>query len=67
MPFTFTFSLCTGIGYEVAKALVEGGAETFALSKTQANLDKLKAEVKYALLSLLKKRICLDWLNISFV
>ena len=35
-----------GIGYDLAKALVAGGAETFALSKTQANLDKLKAEVR---------------------
>ncbi|KAK2174824.1 hypothetical protein NP493_775g01113 [Ridgeia piscesae] len=33
-----------GIGYGIAKALAAGGAETFALSRTQADLDRLKAE-----------------------
>ncbi len=36
-----------GIGRAVAKALVEGGAETYALSRTQADLDSLKAEVYF--------------------
>ncbi|KAK2158153.1 hypothetical protein NP493_1818g00000, partial [Ridgeia piscesae] len=34
-----------GIGYAIAKALAAGGAETYALSRTQADLDRLKAEV----------------------
>ncbi|XP_033760869.1 L-xylulose reductase-like [Pecten maximus] len=34
-----------GIGREIAKKLVECGAETFALSRTQADLDSLKSEV----------------------
>jgi L-xylulose reductase len=34
-----------GIGRGLSKALAEMGAEVFALSKTQANLDSLKAEV----------------------
>ncbi len=34
-----------GIGRDVAKALVACGAETFALSRTQADLDSLKQEV----------------------
>ena len=35
----------TGIGRALAKALLEGGAETYALSRTQADLDSLKREV----------------------
>ena len=34
-----------GIGRDVAKALAAGGAETYAISRTQADLDSLKAEV----------------------
>ncbi|XP_041363262.1 L-xylulose reductase-like [Gigantopelta aegis] len=34
-----------GIGRATAKALVKCGAETYALSRTQADLDSLKAEV----------------------
>ncbi|KAI0210412.1 hypothetical protein LSAT2_004847 [Lamellibrachia satsuma] len=34
-----------GIGKAIAKALAAGGAETIALSRTQENLDKLKAEL----------------------
>ncbi|XP_048758175.2 L-xylulose reductase-like [Ostrea edulis] len=34
-----------GIGRAIAKKLVECGAETIALSRTQADLDSLKAEV----------------------
>ncbi|XP_033748781.1 L-xylulose reductase-like [Pecten maximus] len=34
-----------GIGREIARKLVECGAETFALSRTQADLDSLKSEV----------------------
>ncbi|KAI0237748.1 hypothetical protein LSAT2_011667 [Lamellibrachia satsuma] len=34
-----------GIGNSIAKALAAGGAETIALSRTQENLDKLKAEL----------------------
>lgn len=34
-----------GIGRAIAKKLVECGAETFAISRTQADLDSLKAEV----------------------
>ena len=37
--------LYLGIGRDVAKALVACGAETFALSRTQADLDSLKQEV----------------------
>ncbi len=37
--------LNTGIGRGIAKALLEGGAETYALSRTQADLDSLKQEV----------------------
>ncbi|KAI0233425.1 hypothetical protein LSAT2_016323 [Lamellibrachia satsuma] len=33
-----------GIGNAIAKALAAGGAETVALSRTQEDLDKLKAE-----------------------
>ncbi|KAK2174823.1 hypothetical protein NP493_775g01108 [Ridgeia piscesae] len=33
-----------GIGYGIAKALAAGGAETIALSRTQADLDRLNAE-----------------------
>ncbi|KAK2183759.1 hypothetical protein NP493_296g00032 [Ridgeia piscesae] len=33
-----------GIGYGIAKALAAGGAETTALSRTQEDLDRLKAE-----------------------
>ncbi|KAI0229910.1 L-xylulose reductase [Lamellibrachia satsuma] len=33
-----------GIGNAIAKALAAGGAETIALSRTQGDLDKLKAE-----------------------
>lgn len=35
----------TGIGREVAKKLVELGANTVALSRTQSDLDSLKSEV----------------------
>lgn len=35
-----------GIGRAIAKKLVECGAETIALSRTQADLDSLKAEVQ---------------------
>ncbi|XP_041363368.1 L-xylulose reductase-like [Gigantopelta aegis] len=34
-----------GIGRATAKALIKCGAETYALSRTQADLDSLKAEV----------------------
>ncbi|OWF39734.1 L-xylulose reductase-like [Mizuhopecten yessoensis] len=34
-----------GIGRDIAKKLVECGAETYALSRTQADLDTLKSEV----------------------
>ncbi|KAJ8317448.1 hypothetical protein KUTeg_005352 [Tegillarca granosa] len=34
-----------GIGKAIVKALVEAGAEVFAVAKTQANLDKLKSEI----------------------
>ena len=34
-----------GIGNAIAKALAAGGAETIALSRTQEDLDHLKAEV----------------------
>lgn len=34
-----------GIGRDIAKKLVEYGAETYALSRTQTDLDSLKAEV----------------------
>ena len=37
--------IIAGIGYDIAKALAAGGAETIALSRTQADLDRLKAEV----------------------
>ena len=37
--------LCAGIGRDIAKALSAGGAETYAMSRTQADLDSLKAEV----------------------
>ena len=39
-------SCCKGIGRDTAKALYAAGAVTYALSKTQANLDSLKAEVR---------------------
>ena len=35
----------SGIGYALVKALAAGGAETIALSRTQEDLDQLKAEV----------------------
>ena len=35
----------SGIGYALVKALAAGGAETIALSRTQEDLDGLKAEV----------------------
>ena len=35
----------SGIGNALVKALATGGAETIALSRTQEDLDKLKAEV----------------------
>lgn len=41
----FVWSSSTGIGRAIAKRLVECGAETYALSRTQADLDSLKAEV----------------------
>lgn len=44
MFFIFKFP---GIGRGIAKKLVECGAETIALSRTQADLDSLKAEVKW--------------------
>ncbi|KAJ8317061.1 hypothetical protein KUTeg_004965 [Tegillarca granosa] len=34
-----------GIGKAILKALVEAGAEVFAVAKTQASLDKLKSEI----------------------
>ena len=39
--------LSVGIGRSTAKMLVECGAEVIALSRTQADLDSLKEEVKY--------------------
>ena len=39
-----------GLGRAIALALAEAGAETFALSRTQADLDSLKQEVQYQLL-----------------
>lgn len=39
------FFINLGIGRAIAKKLVECGAETIALSRTQADLDSLKAEV----------------------
>ena len=35
----------SGIGNALSKALAAGGAETIALSRTQEDLDQLKAEV----------------------
>ena len=46
--------MSTGIGRALAKALLEGGAETYALSRTQADLDSLKQEVSWMLIILLK-------------
>ena len=37
-----------GMGRATAKKLVECGAETFALSRTQDDLISLKAEVTYS-------------------
>ncbi|OPL21122.1 l-xylulose reductase, partial [Mytilus galloprovincialis] len=34
-----------GFGREIAKRIAECGAETFALSRTQEDLDSLKSEV----------------------
>lgn len=34
-----------GIGKAIVRALVDAGAEVFAMAKTQANLDKLKSEI----------------------
>ena len=39
--------IIAGIGNAIAKSLAAGGAETIALSRTQEDLDKLKAEVVY--------------------
>ena len=36
-----------GMGKGIAEALVAGGAETYALSRTQEDLAKLKDEVCY--------------------
>ena len=41
------FLLLSGIGRYIAKELSNGGAHTIALSRTQADLDSLKAEVGY--------------------
>ena len=35
----------SGIGRAICKALYEGGAEVYALSRTQSTLDSLKEEV----------------------
>ena len=55
LPYTFRFRklfitpiskyLFQGIGREITRKLVELGAETVALSRTQADLDSLKLEV----------------------
>ena len=38
--------LCTGIGRATVKALVQCGAEVIALSRTEADLESLKQEVR---------------------
>ena len=43
-----TSVIIAGIGYGIAKALAAGGAETIALSRTQADLDRLNAEVLHS-------------------
>ena len=43
---THDFVLFKGIGRSTAKMLVECGAEVIALSRTQADLDSLKEEVR---------------------
>ena len=46
MPILFRmYTNIAGIGNAIAKALAAGGAETIALSRTQEDLDQLKAEV----------------------
>ena len=35
-----------GIGREIVKALHKGGAKTIAVSRSQADLDSLKEEVR---------------------
>jgi short-subunit dehydrogenase len=44
-PELYLCLMLVGIGRAIAKKLVECGAETIALSRTQADLDSLKAEV----------------------
>ena len=44
--------IITGIGKGIAEALFAGGAETYALSRTQEDLDKLEAEVMSLLLTI---------------
>ena len=43
--------LFVGIGRSLAKKLVECGAETYALSRTEADLKSLKEEVGMCLIS----------------
>lgn len=44
---TNVFISCAGIGRAIAMKLALCGAETVAISRTQADLDSLKAEVDY--------------------
>ena len=48
------FYYVSGIGREVATMLVKCGAEVIALSRTQADLDTLRAEVSLIILYYLR-------------
>ena len=50
-------TVTVGIGRAIAVALFAGGAETYALSRTQEDLDKLEAEVMSLLLLVVTQQV----------
>ena len=45
ITFEHIFICCLGIGRAVAESLASSGVKTYAVSRTQDSLDKLKKEV----------------------